>query len=482
MRVFGVARGFLTRDEIYKIHEGLCRVLSEVGMRIENARLLKAMKKYGYEVDFSKETVYFPKSYVEEMITEGNGTDEESEEPSLRFNAGGYPHLYMDPRTDEVKPHTFDSSLRMAKVADNLENITSLNCIGLPSDVPLHAQTFYMKLLSWMSSRKPYYWGEVPNVKYLPYYVELCERYCDHTGEELKTVANIVIHKPYPLFLDRVNAEIIVAAREIGLPVGSGSGIPSIGGTAPVTLAGALVMQLADTFSDALMNQALSGRRLRPSFGVSLGVMDMRTGLNCACHPESLLLGLAMADMARFYGGRLTGMLSGKTQAKTLASVQSGFERGVSMMIGVVAGVKSYGSVGLISEPDGLNSAVQLVIDDEIAAIVKRFARGFTVDEDTLAIDVIEELGHKAFFLGHKHTVRHFRRELWIPKIFIGGLSYQTWRQMGGETEIDKAREKAIELWEAPPPKLLDDDCVRDLMELIKKAEKELLHTPRRRP
>ncbi len=474
MNVFGAAKGFLSYEEMQRIHESVCNILSEMGMRIESHEFLRIMKKYGYEVDFSKEIVRFPESYIEEMVEYNSKNATPVNEKELRFNAGGYPHLYLDPKTDDVRPHTFESSFKMAQVADNLENISSLNCIGLPSDVPLHAQTFYMKLLSWISSKKPYYWGEVPNVKYLKYYVELCEEYCRFTGREIEEVANIIVHKSYPFFLDKIKAEVILKARELGLPVGSSSGIPSIGGTAPVTLAGALVTEIADRFSDTLINRALSNEDLKPSFSVSLGVLDMRTGLNCACHPESLLVTLAMADMARFYGGKVTGMLSGKSQAKTIASVQSGFERGTSILIGVMAGVEIYGSLGLISEPDGMNSAVQLVIDNEIAAIAKRFARGFTVDEETLAVDVIKELGHKAFFLGHKHTVKHFRKELWIPKIFIGGISYETWKNMGGKTEIDNAREIALDLWESSNTKLLDNSCIEALMHVIKKAERDL--------
>ncbi|RJS85338.1 hypothetical protein CW702_01240, partial [Candidatus Bathyarchaeota archaeon] len=114
MRVFGVAKGFLSYDEMQMIHEGVCRVLSEVGMKIESEEFLKVLKKYGYNVNLAKKVVYFPESYIEEL-TGHHRVDDDL--PELRFNAGGYPHLYLDPETDEVKPHTFDSSLRMAHVA-----------------------------------------------------------------------------------------------------------------------------------------------------------------------------------------------------------------------------------------------------------------------------------------------------------------------------------------------------------------------------
>ena len=115
-----------------------------------------------------------------------------------------------------------------------------------------------------------------------------------------------------------------------------------------------------------------------------------------------------------------------------------------------------------------------MVIDNEIVGLIKRFARGFEVDEETIAFDVIKELGHKALFMSHEHTLRHFRNELWNPQIFIGGIGYDQWLEEGGKTEVDRAREKALRIREEHHPEVLDEDIERELIEIIEKAGREL--------
>lgn len=464
----------LSQEEMEMIHDGTCRVLEELGLKVEHEGFLRVLEDFGYPVDRSEQVVRFPRKVVEDYLGRAGGRRREFE--GLRFNAGGYPARYLDPVTGEVRPHTLKSSSDMARLADALENIDTMNCIGIPSDVPLHVQPLYKKLLSW-KTRKPYSSGEITRVEELPFYIELCERYCEHTGRDLKDVATVNVHKDYPLFLDRSKAELLMAARRSGLRVGIGSGIPSVGLTAPVTLAGAMVVLLADQLSDMLVNRAFSeDPDSYPELRLynNVGVIDMRNGLNCTSRPEAYLITLAMGDMADFYGAAGLSDGFGKTQAKTVASVQSGVERFGDMLTGVYAGATSFGSLGIISEPEGINSAVQLVIDDEIAGMLRRIAEGFRVDEEKLALEVIKGAGHRPFFLGEEHTARHMREEIWMSEVFIGGVGYDRWLEEGGRTEVDRAREKAMDVLSGEPPQVLDEECEGKLLEVIGRAEKAL--------
>jgi len=464
----------LSETEREQIHESVCQVLQEIGIKIESKDLLEILDEFGYPVDYYKEVVYFPKKIVEEYM--GNAGGKKRTKSEIRFNAGGYPARYIDLETDEVKHHTFLSSSNFNKVADALENIDTMNCLGIPSDVSPQTQPFYKKLLSWINTSKPYLSGEITSVKELPCYIELCQQYCEYTGKKMKDVANVNVHKDYPLFLDRAKAELILEALKEGLSTGVGSGIASVGGTAPVTLAGALVIQLVDQFSCNLINRAIYKRSdyVDLSLFFNLGVIDMRNGLNCTSRPEASLLILAMGDMADFYGAVSLSIGFGKTQAKTIASVQSGVERLSDFLTGVYAGATRFGSLGIISEPEGINSVAQLVIDNEIAGILKRIAKGFLVNEETLAVEVIKDAGYKPVFLSHPHTARHFRDELWLPEIFIGGVGYDRWLEEGAKTEIDKAKEKAREILETHHPEGIDNSLIEKLLNVIKKWEDKL--------
>jgi len=204
-----------------------------------------------------------------------------------------------------------------------------------------------------------------------------------------------------------------------------------------------------------------------------MGVIDMSNGLNCTSRPEASLLILAISDMADFYGADTLSMGFGKTQAKTINSVQSGVERLSDFLTAVYSGSTGFGSVGIISEPEGINSLIQLVIDNEIIGILKRIVKGFKVNKETLAVEVIKKAGHKPVFLNEPHTAMHFREEFWISKIFIGGIGYDQWLADGGKTEIDKAKDKAKEILKTHHPQLLSSENYQSLLEIIKRAEKE---------
>ena len=145
----------LSETEREQIHESVCHVLQEIGIKIESKDFLEILDEFGYPVNYDKQVVYFPSKVVEEYITNAGGKKRTRSE--IHFNAGGYPARYIDLETNRVKYHTFLSSSNFNRVADALENIDTMNCLGIPSDVPPQTQPFYKKLLSWINTSKPYF-------------------------------------------------------------------------------------------------------------------------------------------------------------------------------------------------------------------------------------------------------------------------------------------------------------------------------------
>ena len=114
---------------------------------------------------------------------------------------------------------------------------------------------------------------------------------------------------------------------------------------------------------------------------------------------------------------------------------QSGLERGMTLLMGALAGADTFGHMGICGADQGA-SLEQLVIDNEMAAYVKRILRGFEVNEDTLAVEVIKRVGIGQNFLADHHTVDHFRQEIWFPTGFdrrrLGRMVGQRRRINGG--------------------------------------------------
>jgi len=203
------------------------------------------------------------------------------------------------------------------------------------------------------------------------------------------------------------------------------------------------------------------------------GVADMRTGQVVKSRPENNLARLAIADMARFYrtlpgfGGAMQG------QAKVSASFQTGVEKGMDIVT-ILAGSPGFGSIGGLAQPEHIISPTQMVLDDELVGLFRRFAKGFQVNEETLGFEAIRDCWREGHFLAHEHTVRHYREEIWEPELGVGPISYDEWLAAGGETDVERARKKAIAIMRDHHPDYMPADVEDAIRNVIREAETEL--------
>lgn len=115
-------------------------------------------------------------------------------------------------------------------------------------------------------------------------------------------------------------------------------------------------------------------------------------------------------------------------------------------------------------------SYAQLLIDDEIASMVKRVVQGITVSDATLAVDVIKHVGAGKDFLGQRHTRDFMAKEQSKPKI-IDRRMRGAWSNRGGKSMAERANEKAIEIIENHKPTPLPEEVRKRFKEIIARAE-----------
>jgi trimethylamine--corrinoid protein Co-methyltransferase len=89
-------------------------------------------------------------------------------------------------------------------------------------------------------------------------------------------------------------------------------------------------------------------------------------------------------------------------------------------------------------------------------------ARGVEVDETTLALDLIKEIGFAGNYLDQMHTVRHFRKEHHIPKLLVRD-PYEAWEKAGSPTALDRAKDRVREILASHQPRQLDPAMVQEL-------------------
>ncbi|MBN1877050.1 MAG: trimethylamine methyltransferase family protein, partial [Anaerolineae bacterium] len=167
----------------------------------------------------------------------------------------------------------------------------------------------------------------------------------------------------------------------------------------------------------------------------------------------------ASAQMARYYGLPIRSV-GGATESKR-EDAQAGFERMGTLLPAVLAGVNLITCAGTL-DSTLLESHALLMLDDEIAGAAVRMARGIEVNDETLALDLIKETGFSGSYIAAEATSKHFRKELFIPKLF-SREPYETWEQQGSKLAINRARERALNILAKHQPYEVDPAIAREL-------------------
>jgi len=148
-------------------------------------------------------------------------------------------------------------------------------------------------------------------------------------------------------------------------------------------------------------------------------------------------------------------------------------EKAGTMLLGVLAGADTFGHCGICGT-DHAGSLLWLAFDNELMNYIKRIARGFEVDAETLAADVVKSVGPAGNFLAEPHTVEHFRKELWLPGQIWTRQRYDAWQTQGAASFADRLDEHVSSILKTHTPQPLDEAMSREIDHIVKSAEHEL--------
>jgi trimethylamine--corrinoid protein Co-methyltransferase len=149
---------------------------------------------------------------------------------------------------------------------------------------------------------------------------------------------------------------------------------------------------------------------------------------------------------------------------------QAGAEKVSSMLLPVLAGAVGIGTVGHLENALTF-SPLQLVLDNELARYVRRAIREpIRIDAETLATDVIEKVGPGGNFLAERHTAERLRDEIFLSPLFPVQPWARAYSDRGQFDQTEKAREMAKELWKRPETPVLDDDQIRAVDAVVRRA------------
>lgn len=470
--------GVLTQSEINSIHRATLQVLSTVGVRIYHAGILERLAAAGADVDRNTQLVRMDESLVMSALASAGKSYVLYGRDGTRVARFGYGDLvtistpgqfsWVDSLRRIRRPPTGEDTHQAILMGDALEHITIVGAMTQPVDIPTPIRDVWLTAQLVKGTTKPTRcW--IADGRSAPYVLEIYKAVAG--GEQQmreRPPIEAFVEPISPLQMPTTGMDILLEFTRLGLPVSYGPMVQA-GATGPATLAGTLVQENAENLAALVITQVLS-----PGTPVMYGgiphIIDMRTSLISFASPEQGLMAVAMAQIAKSYG--LPAYVNAGLADSKLVDVQSGLEKGMNFLLGALAGADLVAHLG-IAGPDQGASLVQLVVDNEMVEFVKRTLRGIRVDDETLALDVIEDVGHSEQHLCHPHTVAHFRDEMWMPRLW-DRRSWDPWLQDGGRSMAELADERVQTILSHHRPEPIDPALAREIDAIVDAAKRHL--------
>jgi trimethylamine--corrinoid protein Co-methyltransferase len=237
--------------------------------------------------------------------------------------------------------------------------------------------------------------------------------------------------------------------------------MPSASG--PITLAGSLALAVAEFLAGLVMHQTVNPGAPFISGGC-VSNMDMRTMLFPYGSPEWRISDLVLAEIARHYDLPVFG--TGGAADSKVVDAQTGMEYLGSLLVAALAGTNLIHDVGYLDS--GLTGSLEsIVMSADAIRWVKQFIRGIDFSDESLALSVIDDIGPAGQFLGHQHTLKHLRENMWLPLAFDHDV-FDTWAAKGSKDYTKRARELAKEMVASHQPEPLAPEIDAKLQELRK--------------
>jgi len=247
----------------------------------------------------------------------------------------------------------------------------------------------------------------------------------------------------------------------------AGKGLPAIyrpsivtrGISTPITVPGFLVANNAAQLAGLVLSQLKKEGAPFIRCSHSGGTFDMRTTVGLHSAPE--VRGF-QEDLAHWYGLPSFGV-GGASDTKCVDQ-QAALEAALTLMSSTLSGAHLIHDVGYL-ESGSTGSLPHLVICHEIIAWLKAFMKGLEINDETLALDVINEVAPDGNFIDTPHTVRHLREDHY-PEL-RNQKRFEDWLAEGGGTLLDRATKKVEAILATHKPRGLSENVQRETQKIV---------------
>jgi trimethylamine--corrinoid protein Co-methyltransferase len=471
----GLRFEMLAPDQLQELFDGVLHVLQVTGLDVQHEEARDILQKAGAWVD--GERVRIPSWLVKQSLSQaprsftlfardGNPNHNIHIGPGrAHFGPGPTCVNFIDVETLQRRPYVKADVPSVARVVDALPNIDFCESLGTVGDVHHDLGALYEFAGMFPNTTKPivawsYDWDDSAGIHRIavaeaggqrafeqrPNYVHYCEPL-----------------SPLVSTAEALDKLIFAAKHRIPLVF---TPCPLAGGTAPVTAAGIIIQAAAESWMGLTVAQAIQPGL--PFFmGGVLSVMDMSSMILAYGAPELPLMMAGLTELAHFAGLPLW-QTGGCTDSKTF-DAQAMIEGSLSCFYSALTGGDLTHDVGY-TESAMTGSLFQLAAMDEAIGYARRITRGIEVNEDTLAVDVINKVGPNNHYLREPHTRRYFKSEFWYPKLH-DRRNYEEWDMMGRATMKDRTVDRVRDILASHEPVPVSSETEKVIRQVLEEAE-----------
>jgi len=462
----------LSDTQLQNLHRAALEVLRRTGVRFQHQEALYLLEEAGAFIS-DGDLVKFPAAMVEDAIASTPSRivmcDRDGqpamflEGANVYFGTGSDCPNIIDPETGTHRKFTQADLINGYHLCDALPNIHFLMSMGIPDDVDVPLQYDTQMALMLEHTTKPIVF--VTNDR------ASCQRAIDMAAavagshEALVEQQHILLYSEpsSPLQQSETAIDKLLLIAECGLPVVHSPGT-LMGGTAPITMAGGLVMSLAEIFSALVVHQLK-----RPGapfvFGAGLHHMDMSAGEISYGSPEFQLTKAAVGQLGRWYGMPTWG--HGACSDSKVMDEQAAVEAMLHVLMARLSGNNLAHDVGYLQS--GLTTCFEMIVlNDELVAMTDHIMKGIQVSEDTLLLDELHAVGPGGHFLNTQETRNRFR-DYWFPSL-LDRKRRGKWSKEGATTLAQRLNARVKEIIEQHQPKPLDPEKKRKIQEILTTA------------
>ena len=462
----------LSDEEIKLIHAGSLEVLRDAGARVMDPEILSILEGAGARVDHKTQIVCFPEEFTEKYIRTLPEQIKIWNRPQTDYLtlgdgsvhcASGHNAIYVQELgSARIRDAAKKDVAEFAFLTDALENLEVAGIVLMPRDVPEKASLVHAVDAMFNNTAKHIFFspgtaGEAAAI------LDIARAVTGSADLSKKPPLTCQLSPTSPLTWETGAVQALRLTVESGAPVCFLPG-PMGGAACPYTLAGHLIQYNAEMLTGIVISQVI-----KPGapviYGGGWSIFDMRESIAKIATPESGLLRIAGVQMSRFY--RLPSQSMGLDSDSHTYDEQQGAEKLFTAMCDYLAGADLIVNGGMYSS--GVTASLeQLVIDDEISGVLRRFMEGIDFDPAKQAVEVIKEIGPGGEFLSSGHTVEYLRSgEHRLNELSLR-LPLRKWTELGKPDLLSAARGRVHALMSGRGAEPLGRDIKKNISEIIR--------------